>query len=140
MNREIKNRRCLAAALAATLVTFGCSRAPDLPDPDDPEVRADAEQLATAAVADLEGRDGNSGGPQGEWTCTGELFGRDGAALLGVVSCTGKYDGVPEGSGVSAPVRVTGGRVTWAADGSEHADSIREMWGEELARVYLDRR
>lgn len=114
----------------------GCAeRAPQLPDPADPVVVAEAEAVGTAVAASLVRRDRASGGAVGDWRCRATIWGHDGPARLAVVTCHATYDGIR--SGLSGPVRVDAAQVTFPVDGAGYADSLRDLWGEDLAEAYL---
>ncbi|MCD6641184.1 MAG: hypothetical protein LT071_14900 [Nocardioides sp.] len=124
--------------LAVALLAAGCSSSYEPPDPADPAVVRDAATLAEAVEADTT-RLSTEAGDRATWTCEGELWGRDGAALLGVATCDGTYEGEPEPAGFVTPVRVEGDEVTYAEDGSGYTDSVREMWGDEIAEAWFER-
>lgn len=124
--------------LAVVLLAAGCSSSYEPPDPADPAVARDAAALAEAVEADTT-RLSTEAGDRATWSCEGELWGRDGDALLGVATCTGRYAGEPEPAGFATPVRVEGDEVTYAEDGSGYADSVRRMWGEEIAEAWFAR-
>ena len=132
----LRIRRVLLALALVALA--GCSASYEPPDPDDPDTIEDAARLADKVEADTN-RLSAEAGEQATWTCTAELLGRDGDALLGVATCEGTYEGEPEKAGFVDPVRVEGDEVTHAEDGSGYVDSLQEMWGEEIAEAYLQR-
>lgn len=126
------------AALLAALMLTGCGSSPALPDQADARVQAETQELALVVADDLEAKERAGGGPVGEWTCLALLLGHDGEAQLGSVNCSATYPGVEEPSGMAGPVRVEGAAVRYSQDGAGYADSVREMFGNQLADYYLD--
>lgn len=125
------------AALAAGALA-ACASSYKPPSTTDPVVRDDAAALARVVEADQVAREQAAGGPVGRWTCTATLWGRDGAALLAEAECEATYRGGADDAGFVRPIRVEDDRVTYAADGSQLAGSLRRMWGPQLAEAYLD--
>ena len=108
------------------------------PSTTDPVVRDDAAAVARIVEADMVAKELSAGGPVARWTCTATLWGRDGAALLAEADCEATYRAKRDEAGFVSPIRVENDQVTYAADGSQFEDSLRRMWGPQLAEAYLD--
>ncbi len=115
-----------------------CSVAPELADPNSPEVRADAQRIATLLRGDLAG----SPEPAGLYAhsdCSVTILRIAGETSWAQADCTWPAD-VNDGveGAWSGPIRVDGDRVNFPEDGSGYPASIERMFPADLAAYVLD--
>ena len=112
--------------LVVLLLLAGCSATVDLPERTD-AVRAEERRLA--AVIEADQRSGFTGQPG---ACDVRLLRQEGDTSWVWARCT-----YGEG-GLSTAFRVRGPTVTAPRDGAGYADSIREVFPDDLAAMVLE--
>jgi hypothetical protein len=120
----------LAAVLVAMLTLSACGGSSFTPPQRDAAIRA--EEVRTAALVERAERDGFSTVPG---ACRVRVLGIDGAASFVWADCT--WSGPPT-SGVSAPYRIDGGKVTLPGQGSGYSASIKANFPADIAAAILD--
>jgi hypothetical protein len=120
----------LIVAVSLVLVSMaGCSsRQPHLPDRAAPAVKAEE-----ARIAALLGADTSILGEPG--VCQVRLLGQKARASFVWASCDALD---PPYTAISAPLRVDDSKVRMPGDGAAFADTVREMFPEDLAEFVLN--
>lgn len=116
---------------AVSLTAFslaGCSS----PPPDLPDRATAAVKAEEARVAELLGADPSVLGEPG--SCQVRLLGQEAGASFVWANCEALD---PPHTAISTPVRVDGSKVTMPGDGAAFAETVREMFPDDLAEFVM---